>query len=122
MRFDHGDVLVVYDPKLAERLARRLVEFAQIGLTMVAGDPSRFVREGEAASAVVVSGGMLTGEGEWTDEHILKLASLTRQYDSARITWAKCPECGHQHYDAYGGVPRAEPDCVCERNYLPRAD
>lgn len=119
MRFEDEDVLVVYDPRQAENLARALVEFAEAGLTMVAGDPGRFVNEGERASAVVVSGGMLSAEGSWTAEHVRKLANAAGQH--GQVQWARCPECGHEHYDGFGGVPCGEPDCDCERSYLPRA-
>jgi hypothetical protein len=120
MRLEPDDLVVVYDPNLADRLAAQLIEFARMGLTMVPGDPSKYVQKGETASAVVVSGGMVTGEGEWTTEHVKRLADLARNHQGT-VEWVRCPECRHEHYDGYGGVPCGEPGCACERSYMPRS-
>jgi hypothetical protein len=121
MRFDPDDLLVIYDVKAAARMGSALVGFAEMGLTMVAGDPSRFVGVEEAASAVVVNGGMLTGERDWGETDVRNLANLAREANQPGARWSKCPECGHEHYDAYGGVPCGVPSCNCQRSYMPRA-
>jgi hypothetical protein len=124
VKFDPDELVLVYDPECANRLSKTFVECAQIGMAMVAGDPSRFVEENESAGAVVVSGGELAGEGTWTAEHVRKLHRLSHEHhrDSVGIEWVKCPECGHLHYDGYGGVPCPIEGCNCARIYMPRGE
>jgi hypothetical protein len=113
----------LYDQRYASELSGFFVECAEMGLTMVAGDPSRFVGPDDHASAVIVGADELTGEGTWSGEHILELARMAGVDPTGAGTtvWSKCPECGHEHYDIDGGVPCAEPSCRCERSYLPRS-
>jgi hypothetical protein len=113
----------LYNPEHAAKLSSFFVECAEMGLPMIAGDPSRFVGPDDHAGAVIVGADELTDEGTWSGEHVLELARLAGldRTSSAGTGWVKCPECGHEHYDANGGVPCAEPGCRCERSYLPRS-